>query len=356
MKAQALMLASTLAASAASAGTLPSAAPNTVSPGSTSRAIRGADLCPTFSWSSAADFEYFELVVFELPQDYLDATAELKPFIDVTIAGAGRSWTPSVDRCTEPGKMYVWTVRGRSGSASTEWSSESWFTSPSSTGPDPRATLALLAGDGSAPLIDQHSRLAGEDGSMGHSIAIDSTHAMRGVEPELTVADGMTAAEIAVLRVPGQSLGRIASDSEFNSRALGRLKAARYELLLPPPSLATGARLSAGPAAIAAATLKFGFGECFGAPSNCDDLEVDALIARGVEVQGGPINFSNPFTGYVGSGGSGFFEVPSATSVRVDDNAADCGGRPVVSVRLAETDADQIGIQVICGNAPASIQ
>lgn len=352
MKALALMLAPALAASAASAGTLPSAAPNPVSPGSTSHAIPGADLCPTFSWSSAADFEYFELAMFELPQDYLDAGAELKPFTVVTVPGAGRSWTPSVDRCTEPGKMYVWLVRGRSESASTEWSSESWFTSPSSAGPDPRATRALLAGDGPAPFNDQSSGLAGDDGSMGNSIAVDSMDAVRGVEPELTIVDGMTAAEIAVLRVPGQSQGRIASDSEFNSRALGRLQAARIELLLPPPSLAAGARLSAGPASVATATLKFGLGECFGAPSNCDDLEVDALVASGVIVQGGPINFSNSFTGYVGSGGSGFFEVPAVTSVRVDDNAADCGGRPVVEVRLAETDADQIGIQVICGNAP----
>lgn len=355
MIAQALMLASTLAASTAFAATLALPAPDPVSPGSTTRALPGADLCPTFSWSSAADFEQFELVVFELPKDYLADSAEPTPFIVVTVAGAGRSWTPSLDRCTEPGRMYVWLVRGRTGSDASAWSSDSWFTSRPDVGPDPRATRALLAVDASTASNEQRYRLA-RDGSSVGDVAVVADNGLQGVEPELTAVRDMSAGEIAVLRQPGVSLGRIASNSELASRALGRLRAARFELLQPPPSLATGARLSAGPSAVATASFKIGFGECFSAPSNCDDLEVDTLTSRGVFVQEGPINFSNSPTGYIGSGGAGFFEVPSATSVRVDDNAADCGGRPVVAVRLAETDADQIGIQVICGNAPAALQ
>lgn len=49
-----------------------------------------------------------------------------------------------------------------------------------------------------------------------------------------------------------------------------------------------------------------------------------------------------------GSGGTGFFEVPSAVNVNVDNNFSDCFGRPAIGVRLWETDANQIGIQIRC--------
>ena len=49
-----------------------------------------------------------------------------------------------------------------------------------------------------------------------------------------------------------------------------------------------------------------------------------------------------------GSGGSGYFNVPSAFDANVDNNPSRCFGRPAIGVRLWETDANQIGIQIKC--------
>jgi hypothetical protein len=62
---------------------------------------------------------------------------------------------------------------------------------------------------------------------------------------------------------------------------------------------------------------------------------------------GGGMLVSGPFAWY-GSGGTGFFTVPSLSVVRVDDNPSSCTNGVVVGVRLRETDGDQVGIQVKC--------
>ena len=316
------------------------AAPQPVSPGSTVRILANASLCPTFSWNSTVDYERFELAVFEVTPGSQSVSAQIKPVAQAVIPGAGRNWTPSTDRCTEPGKTYTWLVRGLSASGDSEWSAEAWFSSPIVAGPDRQEISALLAiTETAAPTQPQSS----------------PADSLQVAQPELTVVEDMIVGEIAVIRDPGVSLGRITTSSDFESRSFTGLRAARFELLETPPSTGSGAVLSADLNASPGVTFKVGSGNC-SVSGACDDIEVHHLTATGVVVESGPIHFSAGFENYSGSGGSGFFEVPSATQVRVDNNAAKCGGRPVVGVRLWETDTDQIGIQVECGNHPASIQ
>ena len=349
-----LLLVSTLTTAEIPAGALSPSAPQPVSPGSTARTLPSADICPTFSWGSPADFESFELAVFEAaPDGSTSADPDLKAVAVVTIAGGGRSWTPSVDRCPEPGRVHVWYVRGRAETGTTEWSSGSWFTSPSATGPDPQAISALLSWrEGSSATTSPRPEAAGADRrSTGHGAGAPLRD-MEGAEPELAVQGELIVGEITVLDEPG-SFGRIVTDSEDTSHAFGRLRATQFKLFHLPG--AEGATFVAGGTSSPGAEVfqiaaPGGAGEDCG--TLCADLDVGTLLVERELRVDGAFTFSNGFSNYLGTGGTGFFEVPSLTSVRVDNNAADCGARPVMEVRLAETDSEQIGIQVKCGEFP----
>lgn len=332
-----MLLAAGLLASAHAQTASAGPAPEPLAPGSGARVLSSTGHCPTFRWHAPEDAGHFELALYEVSAPGPDRDAGLTPVAMVTLPGTGRSWTPSGEQCTQPGRTYAWLLRGVSATGASEWSAEHWFTSPVATVPEREQITALLASVAEAGRQDARSSLMAQ-----------------GTEPELTVVREMTAGEFTVIRVPGVSLGRITTDSDFESQAFDGLRAGRFGLLQPLPSTGNGATLSADLNAAPGVTFKFGAGDC--SAGACDDLEARYLLATGIVVEGGAINFSAGFHGYSGSGGSGFFEVPSGTQVRVDDNAADCGGRPVVAVRLFETDADQIGIQAECGNAPAGLQ
>jgi hypothetical protein len=91
-------------------------------------------------------------------------------------------------------------------------------------------------------------------------------------------------------------------------------------------------------------------GSCEDGTAGADGvLTVDSLHANGgLRVGSGGLTVTRQGSP-TGNGGGGYFEVPSATDVNVDNNASECpSGTIMVGVRLWETDANQIGVQVKC--------
>ncbi len=118
------------------------ASPQGVSPGSVDRVDRITDSCPTFSWGAQPDAGYFEIVAYALdehqqPDDLQDSDlGEWNQALYAAVPGAASSWTPAADQGLEPGRRYVWFVRGvKSNTADEvietgEWSRGRFFTVP----------------------------------------------------------------------------------------------------------------------------------------------------------------------------------------------------------------------------------
>jgi hypothetical protein len=95
--------------------------PAPVSPGGASRLTPVRTGCPTFSWTSAADADGYEIAVYELSGESSDGIGDTPVLHQVLPAGAG-SWTPSADRCLRPAGRYAWSVRPLIEGRETPWS------------------------------------------------------------------------------------------------------------------------------------------------------------------------------------------------------------------------------------------
>lgn len=117
----ALVFALSLASGAATA--LPVEPPAPVSPGDTSTKLVVEGRCPTFSWSATAGAARYELVIYRLAGDAIEADPVLRESFPASVNG----WTPSLDRCLQPGESYAWTLRAVSGDASSKWAAPALF-------------------------------------------------------------------------------------------------------------------------------------------------------------------------------------------------------------------------------------
>ena len=99
-----------LAAAFLTTGVLASTAPPTVSPGQSDRLGPVDSACPTFSWGDVEGESAYELAVLPVAQgaEGDDAAA---PVLRLELPPGTSTWTPSSDRCLQPGGSYVWTVR-----------------------------------------------------------------------------------------------------------------------------------------------------------------------------------------------------------------------------------------------------
>jgi hypothetical protein len=88
-------------------------------PAAVSPSGRTSSACPTFSWSANPKDPGYELVAVALTPD--GEVAE-EPVLTMRLPAGVQSWTPSLDRCLEPGKLYAWSVRVHSETASGPWS------------------------------------------------------------------------------------------------------------------------------------------------------------------------------------------------------------------------------------------
>lgn len=97
--------------------------PLPVSPGATEAVSPVATGCPTFSWTYAPHAEAVEVVVYRL-----DATGgatppeEAPPVLEQRLPAGAVSWTPSAERCLEPGRRFAWFVRSVTGATPGDWS------------------------------------------------------------------------------------------------------------------------------------------------------------------------------------------------------------------------------------------
>jgi hypothetical protein len=88
-------------------------APVAVSPGAAGGPATVSGSCPTFHWSEVDGAGAYELVLFRLGPDG-QRTTEL---YRVELPGRTQGWTPTLERCLEPGTRYAWALRavGRRG-------------------------------------------------------------------------------------------------------------------------------------------------------------------------------------------------------------------------------------------------
>ncbi|MEJ2084117.1 MAG: hypothetical protein P8Y44_00370 [Acidobacteriota bacterium] len=294
-------------------------------------------------------FERFELAVYWIPREARATDRDLEsraPVWTVTVPGAGRSWTPSVDRCLADEGLYVWSLRGITTEGATEWSSGSRFVIAQDRIPE-RAAIADLLLRSLEPAGGSATPLAQSPPALAVSAGVEASADEGALSPPALKVQGAMMVGDYTSFFDGEFLGAIASDTTFDSRADGYLQASRFRLYLDPGGAGVDMTVSdmQGDERFQLNLPGFG-GDCrFNA--GCADLEVGRLITDNLEVRG-RFDFIGE-TGWLGSGGAGYFEVPSATNARVDNNPSSCGGRPVLSVALSETDADQIGIIVLCG-------
>ena len=97
--------------------------PQTVSPGDTERVARAADRCPTFSWGAVPEAAAFRLAVYDTTEE----TAEPVLVVSRELPGSVSSWTPSLESCLLPGRLYAWRVGAVDTTGEVTWSSPSWF-------------------------------------------------------------------------------------------------------------------------------------------------------------------------------------------------------------------------------------
>jgi hypothetical protein len=94
-----------LLATAVLAGDLSLATPKAVSPGGTAKILTASGSCPTFSWAAPPEGS-IELVVFKVLEGQsfgTDEKAALRAVLDTALPIGALAWTPSADRCFEPG-------------------------------------------------------------------------------------------------------------------------------------------------------------------------------------------------------------------------------------------------------------
>jgi hypothetical protein len=96
-------------------------APVAVSPGS----VAGGSIasgCPTLSWGPLAGAESYELVIYRVGEEGVEA----EPVLSRHIPGAALGWTPSLDRCLGAGG-YAWSVRATTSGGLSEWAEPLFF-------------------------------------------------------------------------------------------------------------------------------------------------------------------------------------------------------------------------------------
>lgn len=103
---------------------IPQAMP--VSPGDSSGIAVTEQVCPTFSWSLAAEAVSYRVEVYEqatadlLPYEAMSTVAG--PLISKDIAAPALTWTPSAHECLDRGMKYAWYVLGIDNNGEGEWS------------------------------------------------------------------------------------------------------------------------------------------------------------------------------------------------------------------------------------------
>lgn len=314
--------------------------PIAISPGAADATLKVATSCPTFSWAGVAAAQGYELDV-----SGSDKTGVVETALAVWLPAGALSWSPPLEKCLQAGNRYTWKLRAVLDSMASDWSDEVHF--EISRHPAP-AEVAMAydilrrhraATQGSAVGIHKQS---------GSGSEAPRSDAPRGASTGLAVDGRVEVRDIDVVSAFASGSGEILADSAIEAP---NAAIASQHLILnalgvsPPDPLASFSSPTAGMVVLCEA----GTSCEDGAVGNRARLVVERLFAYdGLDVGSGGLVVTSGSTP-TGSGGAGYFEVPSATFTRVDNNASECpSGSIMVGVRLAETDTDQIGVQALC--------
>jgi hypothetical protein len=376
--------------------------PQGVTPGARDEVLVSERSCPTFSWSVPAELEHrvseLELRVVsaggiaadgvaraEVGSDSADDSGDdsaddatgASVVFDVRLPGGARSWTPSAERCLERGGMYGWYVRAlvapqpprQSSAASrlparrssglslerTAWSDANLFR----VAAEPADSEVAWALD----VLRRH--LDSEDAVPISTTLSTSSSTTPSTAPSTTPATTPAKMPTSYVREgsPGDApppLVSIAGVLQANALHAGEVTSQGDVAFLDQVS-AAGLTPSGGltlwnddgSAVLSTqANLDAGTGEPDGILylGTLKTTEQLAVGPQGLEVAKG---------GWDPGGGDGFGSVPVVFTVGfnynivVDDNPSICpDGSIAVGMRLAETDADQLGIQVRCTRRP----
>ena len=116
-----------------------------VSPGAPETTTTVAGPCPPFDWSSVGEPESIELAVYRMPDPGKDGSApEPEELYWLILPGSARGWTPSLDRCLQPGGRYAWALRAVTSDGLGEWSPVYFFQIPQPTAIDVQRALAVI--------------------------------------------------------------------------------------------------------------------------------------------------------------------------------------------------------------------
>lgn len=325
----------------------PPAVPSPLSPGGPDRAETIETACPTFSWSSAGDFDRFELTLIETdnPDTRPVAGEEPDAVFHVSVSGRARSWTPSVDRCVREGRPATWFVRGIVDGLATAWSRGRRLLLPGRELDDRVAAFVKAAGARTAArgrANQNPSQEVPQRGLLNVAFQTDGT---------LEVGD-LVAGE--TVNVDGEILSTYAGVS-----TAGSARASIIEFNIYPQGKAP--ELGAVLLGQSVATILEGKHVALLAPSGSSTLKLGQVQASWIEVTGSIVHeagWSYAWTPPdLSGGGSGYTNIPiiynltSDDQVRLDTAGASCGNRPIIGVKLEETDDNQIGIQLKCGSS-----
>lgn len=318
--------------------------PVAISPGAPDATLTIGAVCPTFSWAGVAAAQGYELEVAATDEHGAADVALAARF-----AAGALSWTPPLDRCLQPGKRYAWKLRSVVDGIATAWSGAAHF--QVSRHPSPAEVAMaydiLRRHQAAMPRSVTDARKTSGSGTQAAAQA-PRPDAARGAASGLGVEGRVEALDIDVVEAFASGAGQIFADGDIDAR---NAAIASQQLTLSALGALPVAALASfrSPADGFVVLCEAGTTCETGAAGNRARLNVERLFAYGgLDVGSGGLVVASGSTP-TGSGGSGFFEVPSATFTRVDDNASECPtGSIMVGVRLAETDADQIGVQALC--------
>ncbi|MEJ2084119.1 MAG: hypothetical protein P8Y44_00380 [Acidobacteriota bacterium] len=334
-----------------------------ISPGAADRVLTVDQSCPTFSWAGIDGADGYDLEVFTTFGDD-DAPLSTDPadravgslVLEVELPAGASSWTPSVDRCLAPGGTYVWLVQAVADGRPGGWSEGHYFR----VSPRPSADEVALAFE----ILQRYLETGGEEGaeipplstagrpdistpssSSASSAARSSASVLGGSGMELEVDGPVQSRGLDIVSFVPQYLGRILADGDIATPS-GIIETNRVALTA---GAGLGERVSLHSPTVGKAVLCEAGTACETGSGADGTLFTQLLRAEG-GIDVGPGGLTVIRAGFFnGTGGAGYFEVPSVTEVNVDNNASMCpDGAIVVAVRLWETDSNQVGVQVQC--------
>jgi hypothetical protein len=317
----------------------PSRSPVAISPGAPDATLTVGSSCPTFSWAGVDGVHGYQLEVVEL-----DERGPVEVALVTDLPAGALSWSPPVGHCLQAGVSYSWSVRSVVDGQITHQSEDAYFRVSHHPAPD---DVALAYEILSRHREAMQGPTTGAQTTTASIPGATTSGAPEGTGIGFEVEGRVEARDIDIVRVLPFFQGQILADGDIEAQtaAIESLRLTLTENGNIFNRLASFRSDASGRAILCQAD-----GPCEAGSTGADGvLTVRNLFANdGLRVGSGGLTVirqSSP----TGNGGSGYFSVPSATNVNVDNNASQCpSGTIMVGVRLWETDSNQIGVQVKC--------